>query len=459
MVFAALQDVDIRKEIHCDVLTISPLFMEARKFRSETQLSNEFVRSSETGKFWRKETDGLTGANNRVTATSSSPFPEEVRTGIMHCEPGDTLAQRQSKLTKVLFLCCHSGLVWIDLLRSFVPSDLPLEYAANTFPAYGTSWLLLYFFSNFSVEKMGTMQGRAQNHLALEWKFWNIFACSSMANRTQCTRCYFLEPPACPQEMCTLFLYMCACFFFVLFCFVGFFFFDTRSFDVAFTVTQVNLQTFSVSFLFFRDGQRGASGLLILQFSVLHRPDLSGGGDYPIDLPWKRSTRAIAGKKFPSEENPRVMFISSRVPAADVRCCLSHQNQLVEINLGRFWQWLYEVNQSDHLSRSWLMRSVLVWSPWFTSLKAQRWNLFCAAWTSVFKEGTPSKMSQGTGCCVVLCPLHTLLCMSANFTHLNSLRAWKCWEGDGIFVESGDKNRQVLAFLHFDLFFLWFLET
>ena len=54
----------------------------------------------------------------------------------------------------------------------------------------------------------------------------------------------------------------------------------------------------------------------LVSFVFVFRPNLSGGGDYPI--PWKHNTKQPVSKSFPSQQNPRIIFISSRVPAADV---------------------------------------------------------------------------------------------------------------------------------------------
>ncbi|ELU09648.1 hypothetical protein CAPTEDRAFT_119101, partial [Capitella teleta] len=47
------------------------------------------------------------------------------------------------------------------------------------------------------------------------------------------------------------------------------------------------------------------------------RPDLSGGGAYP--LPWKHGgNKQAVSKSYPSNPHPRIILISSRVPAADL---------------------------------------------------------------------------------------------------------------------------------------------
>ncbi len=50
--------------------------------------------------------------------------------------------------------------------------------------------------------------------------------------------------------------------------------------------------------------------------SFFCRPNLSGGGEYPV--PWKHTKTVPTSKSFPNQKHPRVIFISSRVPAADV---------------------------------------------------------------------------------------------------------------------------------------------
>ena len=52
-------------------------------------------------------------------------------------------------------------------------------------------------------------------------------------------------------------------------------------------------------------------------FSLLlsYSPKVGGAGAYP--LPWKQGTQPMS-KAYLDQKNPRVIFISSRVPAADV---------------------------------------------------------------------------------------------------------------------------------------------